>query len=113
ADMAMRRMDARGDPADERHHLRFLRQVVRPEIEALAEERQDRGVLGDELAIVEAERRHAAMRIDLQILGRALLALGKIDPAAVVFLAAFLEYDMRGHRARAGAVAKSQHSFLP
>ena len=83
--------------------------VGRPQVEALAEIGQDRGVLGQRLAVVEPQHRHAAVRIDLQIGLGALLALGEIDLLRLVFLAAFLEHDVRRHRAGAGPVIKRQH----
>src|SRR4029078_4195706 len=38
-----------------------------------------------------------------------LLALGEIHALGLILLAAFLEHDVRGHRARTGAVIKRQH----
>ena len=43
----------------------------------------------------------------------ALLAAGEIDRLRLVFLAALLEHNVSGHRARTGRVIKRQHGFLP
>src|SRR5262249_27246720 len=83
----------------------------RPQAEALAEIGQDGGVLGQGLAVVEAERRHPAERMDLQIVRRALLALGEVDLLRVVRLAAFLEHDVRRHGTGAGCEIKRQHAM--
>jgi hypothetical protein len=64
---------------------RLRQRILRPQAEALAEIGQDRRVLGDRLAAVEAQRRHAPQRMDLEIGFRALLALGEVDALGFVF----------------------------
>src|SRR5262249_26093750 len=109
--MGMRRMHARCKEADERKRLGFRDRVVRPQPEALAEVRQNRGVLGERLPVVEAQRRHAPERMDLQIGFGALFALGEIDLLRCVLLAAFLEHDMSRHRACAGSEIQCHHGM--
>ena len=113
ADMGVRRMHAPRKEADQRERLGLGDRIVRPQPEAFAQIRQNRGVLGQRLAIVEAQRRHASLRVDFQIGLGALLALGKIDRLRLVGLAALLQNDMRGHRARAGREIERQHAKIP
>ncbi len=55
------------------------------------------------------QQRHPPLRVHLQVLLGALLALGEVHAPGLVLLAALLQHDMRGHRARAGAVIQRQH----
>ena len=109
ADMGVRRMHAGGKEADRRQRLGLAERVLRPQVEALAEIGQDRRVLRQRIAVVEAQHRHAALRIDFQIGVRALLAAGEVDFLRFVFFAALFEHDVRRHRAGARRVIKHQH----
>src|SRR5262249_38373068 len=94
--------------ADQRQRLGLGLGIARPQAEPLAEIRQDRGVLGEALAVVEPYRRHAPLRVDLQVALGALLAAGEIDPLWLVLLAALFEHDVGRHRARTRGVIKRQ-----
>jgi hypothetical protein len=80
--------------ADQRHRLGFALRIFRPQAKSLAEIGQDRGVLGERRAVIEAEHRHAAERVELEIGFRALLAAGEIDFARLVFFTGLLEHDV-------------------
>ena len=56
ADMGVRGMHAGGKEADQRQRLGFGQLLLRPQAEALAEIGQDGGVLGQRLAVVEAQQ---------------------------------------------------------
>jgi hypothetical protein len=110
--MAMRRMHARGKEADQRERLRLSHRIGRPQPEALAEIGQDRGVLREQLAVVEAQGRDASERIDLKISIAALLALREVDHLQLIPFAALLQHDTRGHRARSGRVVQREHRLV-
>ena len=103
-------MHAGGKEADQGERLGVGKLLFRPQPEALAEIGQNGGVLRQRLAVVEAQGRHAPLRVDLEIVLRALLAVGEIDLLRLVLLAALFQHDMRRHRARAGSVVQRQHS---
>ena len=102
-------MHARRQKANERKCFRLGDRVARPQPEALAKIGQDGGVLRDVLAAVEAQRRHASLRIDLEIGLGALLAPGEIDFLRLVFLPNLFQHDMSGHRARARRIIECEH----
>ena len=108
--MGMRRMNAGGKKSDQRERLGFGHRLRRPQSEALAEIRQNGGVLGEGVAIVETQRRHPSLRIDLEVGLRALLAAGQIDLLRLVFLAALFQDNVRSHRARSWSVIERQHA---
>jgi hypothetical protein len=65
----------------------------------------DDGTFGHELAIVEHQRRHLALGIDLQIVVAVLELLGpQVDLDEFVLKTGFMQRDMGGQRAGAGAV---------
>jgi hypothetical protein len=105
-------MHAGGEKADHGKRLRLLHRIGGPQAEALAQEGQDRRVLGERRAVVELERRHAAERMDLHVLGGLLLALGEVHALRLVLLAALLEHDVGCHGTGAGGVEKRQHRML-
>jgi hypothetical protein len=76
--------------------------AARPQAEPLAEIGQDGGVLGQRLAVVEAQRRHPSERMDLEI-GPVRRPLARSTCLGSYFAALF-QHDMRGHRARTGRV---------
>ena len=80
ADVRVRGVHAGGEEADERQRARFGDRVGRPQPEPLAEIREDRGVLGQRAAVVEAKRGNAPLRVDLQVRLGLLLALAEIHP---------------------------------
>src|SRR5258708_25016225 len=113
ADMGVRGMHAGGEEADQGERLGVGELLFRPQPEPFAEIGQNGGVLGQRLAVVEAQCRHAPLRVDLEIVLRALLAVGEVDLLRLVLLAALFQHDMRRHRARAGSVIQRQHSSPP
>ena len=76
--------------------------------EGLRDVGEDRRRLGQD-ALVGHQRRHAAFRIDLEIV-RALLLVGlEVEPHGAVVGAGFLQRDVRGERAGAGGVIELVH----
>src|SRR5262249_23492681 len=113
ADMGMGRMHARGEEADQGEGSGFGQRISRPQPEPLPQVRQDRRILGERRAVVEAEHRYPSPRVELAISLGALLAPGEIDLARLVFLAALLKYDVRRHGAGARRVVQRQHAVKP
>src|SRR6202140_2513430 len=107
--MGVRRMHAGGKKGDLGQRFGLGERVFRPQVEGFAEIGQDRRVLRQRIAVVEAQHRYAALRIDFQIGVGALLAAGEVDFLRLVFFAALLEHDVRRHRAGARRVIKHQH----
>ena len=107
--MGVRGMHARGKEADQRERLGLGQRLARPQPEALAEIGQNGGVLGQRLAIVEPQRGHAPLRVDLEVGFRALLAAGQVHFLRLIFLAALFQHDVRGHRARPRGVIERHH----
>src|SRR5450755_1532526 len=58
-------MNAGCQKANERENPRFRYGVCRPKSKSFSKIRQDRGVLGQRLPVIEDQRRHSALRIDL------------------------------------------------
>ena len=54
-------------------------------------------------AVIGHQRRHAALRIDLEIFRAALLVALEVEPLGGVVGAGLFQGDMRGERAGAGA----------
>ena len=106
-------MHARRKEADQGERPRLRQRVARPEPEPLAEVGQDGRVLGQRLAVVEAQHRHAPLRVELEIGVGSLLAVDEVDDLLLIFLAALLEHDMRGERARPGREIQRQHGEGP
>jgi hypothetical protein len=70
---------------------------------ALGDPAEDRDVLGQELAVIEHQRRYVAFGIDLREVAALLGALGaQVDPDAVERQARFMQRDVFGEAARAG-----------
>ena len=87
--------------------------VCRPKSKSFSEIRQDRGVFGQRLPVVEDQRRHSALRIDLQVGLGALLCISKVGLLRLIFLAALLKHDMRCHRAGTRRKIQRQHPHPP
>jgi hypothetical protein len=68
-------MNAGCQKANERENPRFRDGVCRPKSKSFSKIRQDRGVLGQRLPVVEYQRWHSALRIDLQVGLGALLCI--------------------------------------
>src|SRR5215470_12290307 len=109
-DMGMRGMHARREEADQRQRFGFRHRIGRPQPETLAQIGQNGGVLRQRLAVVELERGHAALRVDLEVRLGALLAAGEIDLLRLIFVATLFHHDVRSHRTRARRVVQRQHS---
>jgi len=60
ADMGVRRMHARRKETDDGQSLRLRGRVCWPQAEPLAKVRQNGGVLGQRIAVVEAQGGHAS-----------------------------------------------------
>ena len=77
--------------------------------EALGDEGQHGGRFRQHAAIGD-QRRHAALGIDLEILGRLLLGLAEVDTHRRIVGADFFQDDVRGERAGMGGVEEFQHA---
>ncbi len=110
--VSVRDMHRRAEIGVERLHFRERERIVdrrEPRLRmALGDEGENGRRLGQHAAPGH-ERRHAALRIDLEIIGPGLLGGGEVDPPCLVVRAGLFKRDMRGERTGVGGIVEREH----
>src|SRR5688572_5976623 len=107
-EVAVSRVHGVRKPCHGRDRERLVPRVLGPDARlgiAASEVRDDADVLGDDVAVEDAGR-HTPARVELQVLGLALVPRGEVEALGLVRYAHLLDRDVRGEGAGAGRVVE-------